>query len=50
MPYQVPAEKEKRRKEKETSIFQAIFLVILYWLLKAGGLNEEAFPRVTLFQ
>jgi hypothetical protein len=37
--------KEKRRKEKETSIFQAFFLVILYWLLKAGGLNKEAIPE-----
>jgi hypothetical protein len=41
----VPTEKEKRRKEKETSIFQAFFLVILYRLLKAGGLNEEAIPE-----
>jgi hypothetical protein len=45
MPYQVPAEKEKRGKEKETSIFQAFILVILYWLLKTGGLNEEAIPE-----
>jgi hypothetical protein len=42
----VPAgKKEKRGKEKETSISQAFFLVILYWLLKAGGLNEEAIPE-----
>jgi hypothetical protein len=39
----VPAEKEKRRKEKETSIFQAFFVVSDY-------LTDNAFVEAFLYE
>jgi hypothetical protein len=41
----VPAEKRKEKKRESNVYFSSFFLVILYWLLKPGGLNEEAIPE-----
>jgi hypothetical protein len=37
--------KRKDKKREGNVYFLSFFLVILYWLLKAGGLNEEAIPE-----
>jgi hypothetical protein len=37
--------KRKEKKREGNVYFSSFFLVILYGLLKAGGLNEEAIPE-----
>jgi hypothetical protein len=37
--------KRKEKKRESNVYFSSFFLVILYWLLKPGGLNEEVIPE-----